>query len=74
MDNKKKTVIRVSVSPGAARNEVTGMHGDSFKIKIAAPPVKGKANKELISYLISCWREMRRIKKEASNLKFRGRI
>ena len=51
MDNKKKTVIKVSVRPGASRNEVTGMSGDSFKIKIAAPPVKGKANKELINYL-----------------------
>lgn len=46
-----KTIIKVLVSPGASRNEVTGLLGDSIKLKIAAPPLKGRANKELISYL-----------------------
>ena len=51
VDNTKKTIIKVRVSPGASKNEVTGFRGDSIKMKIAAPPVKGKANKELINYL-----------------------
>mgnify|MGYP001419265393 CR=1 FL=1 len=51
MNNTLKTVIRIQVSPGASKNEVTGMYGDSIKLKIAAPPVKGLANKELINYL-----------------------
>ena len=43
--------IAVQIYPGAAKNEITGMQNDVLRIKIAAPPVKGKANKELIDYL-----------------------
>ncbi len=43
--------IAVQIYPGAAKNEITGMQNDVLRIKIAAPPVKGKANKELIEYL-----------------------
>jgi uncharacterized protein (TIGR00251 family) len=43
--------IAVQIYPAAAKNEITGMQNDVLRIKIAAPPVKGKANKELIDYL-----------------------
>lgn len=43
--------IAVLIYPGAAKNEITGVQNDVLRIKIAAPPVKGKANKELIEYL-----------------------
>ncbi len=43
--------IAVQIHPGAAKNEITGVQNDVIRIKIAAPPVKGKANKELIDYL-----------------------
>ncbi|MDD4874403.1 MAG: DUF167 domain-containing protein [Dehalococcoidales bacterium] len=43
--------IAVQISPGASKNEITGIVNDILRIKIAAPPVKGKANKELIDYL-----------------------
>src|SRR5262249_25946784 len=36
----------VRVQPRAARTEVAGVHGDAVKIRIAAPPVDGKANDE----------------------------
>jgi len=32
-------------------NEIVGVQGDALKIKINAPPVKGKANKALIDFL-----------------------
>jgi len=51
MAKAAKTIIRVQVTPGASKNEVTGIQGKLYRIKIAAPPVKGKANKELINYL-----------------------
>jgi len=51
MNKTPKRFIKVQVVPGASRNEVTGIHGDSIRLKVAAPPVKGRANKELISYL-----------------------
>ena len=43
--------IAVQITPSASKNEVIGMQNDVLRIKISAPPVKGKANKELIDYL-----------------------
>jgi len=43
--------INVQVQPNASRNEVVGFEGDVLRVKIAAPPVKGKANRELIDFL-----------------------
>lgn len=44
-------VITVHVQPGAKRTEIVGEHGDALKIRLAAPPVDGKANEALLSYL-----------------------
>ncbi len=43
--------ISVRVHPGARRSELTGCSGDMWQVKVAAPPVKGKANTELIVLL-----------------------
>ena len=43
--------FRVSVQPGASKNEITGVQEDALKIRINAPPVKGKANRALIDFL-----------------------
>ena len=43
--------VPVKVTPNAARNEVAGLTSGVWKIKIAAPPDKGRANKELIDFL-----------------------
>jgi uncharacterized protein len=45
------TNISIKVQPNAGRNEVIGQTSGVWKIKIAAPPDKGKANKELVDYL-----------------------
>ncbi len=37
--------LRVWVSPRASRTEVGGMYGDSVKIRVNAPPERGKANR-----------------------------
>ncbi len=39
------------VYPNAARNEVAGFADGVLRVKIAAPPLKGKANKELLAFL-----------------------
>ena len=44
-------MIKVYVQPRAARSEVVGMHGDAIKIRLAAPPVDGAANDELIRFV-----------------------
>lgn len=40
--------LAVHVQVRAGRTEVVGPHGDGIKIRIAAPPVDGAANAELI--------------------------
>ena len=41
----------VHVVPRARRTEVSGRHGDVIKIRLAAPPVDGAANAELVRFL-----------------------
>lgn len=43
--------LELHVQPGASRTEVAGLHGDRLKLRIAAPPVDGKANDALIGWL-----------------------
>jgi len=43
--------IRIHVQPRASRTELGGRHGDALKIRLAAPPVDGAANKELLDFL-----------------------
>jgi uncharacterized protein (TIGR00251 family) len=50
-DDAGAVVLAVHVQPGAKRTEVAGIHGDALKIRLAAPPVDGKANAELLRYL-----------------------
>lgn len=50
-DKETQAKIAVQISPGASKNEISGMVDDVLRIRIAAPPVKGKANKELVDYL-----------------------
>ncbi|PIT88561.1 MAG: YggU family protein [Candidatus Magasanikbacteria bacterium CG10_big_fil_rev_8_21_14_0_10_36_32] len=45
-------LLRVRVSPRASKNEIIGPVADgTIKIKLKAPPVDGKANRELIKFL-----------------------
>lgn len=44
--------LRVKARPAASKNEIKDIMADgSIKIDISAPPVGGKANKELIKFL-----------------------
>ncbi len=43
--------VLLLVQPGAARSEVVDFTDGAWRIRVAAPPVKGKANKELIAFL-----------------------
>ena len=51
MDSNKDTIISLRVTPGAKRNAVLAHTEGVWCIKIAAPPVEGKANDELVVYL-----------------------
>lgn len=43
--------ITVKIQPRAAANAWNGLNGDHFRVRIAAPPVDGKANDELVSFI-----------------------
>ena len=43
----------VRVVPRAARSRVVGEHDGALRIRIAAPPVEGAANEELVRVLAS---------------------
>jgi len=36
--------LAVKVVPGASRSEIAGWLGDALKVRVAAPPERGKAN------------------------------
>jgi len=43
--------VALYIQPRASRTEVVGVHGDAFKLRLAAPPVDGEANDELVRFL-----------------------
>jgi uncharacterized protein (TIGR00251 family) len=43
--------LTIRVQPRASRTEVVGPHGEALKIRLAAPPVDGAANRELVAFL-----------------------
>ncbi len=44
-------LISVRVYPNAARSEVAGFANGVLRVRVAAPPAKGKANNELLALL-----------------------
>lgn len=42
-----EATIRVKVLPRSSKNAVVGRHNGSYRIKLTAPAVEGKANKAL---------------------------
>lgn len=44
-------IFTVRVVPRASRSEIVGEHDGALKVRLAAPPVDGAANEELIKTL-----------------------
>ena len=43
--------IQVRVQPGARRNEVVGFQDDALRVRVTAPPDRGRANRVMIELL-----------------------
>jgi uncharacterized protein (TIGR00251 family) len=44
-------ILDLHVQPGAVRTEFAGEYGGRLKLRLAAPPVDGKANAALVAFL-----------------------
>lgn len=51
MAEKEQSKIAVHTQPNASQNEVVGFKEGVLWVRLVAPPVKGKANQELIKLL-----------------------
>ncbi len=54
-ETPKGILVRFQIQPKASNSEVVGAHGEGestrLKVRIAAPPVDGAANEELLRFL-----------------------
>jgi len=44
-------LLEISVSPNARRTALSGLHDGRLRLRLAAPPVDGKANDALLKWL-----------------------
>ncbi len=49
--NADTLTLILHVQPGAKQTCVSGLYGDALKIRLAAPPVEGKANEALLEFI-----------------------
>lgn len=45
------THLKLKITPGAKKDQVLGWEGDTLRLKVAAPPVEGKANRQVEALL-----------------------
>jgi uncharacterized protein (TIGR00251 family) len=45
------TRLRLRVAPGATRTELAGRYGDAWKVRVGAPPERGRANEAVLQLL-----------------------
>lgn len=43
--------LQVSVSPNAKRTAADGLHDGALRVRLAAPPIEGRANAALVAWL-----------------------
>jgi hypothetical protein len=71
--------LAVRVTPGADRDRIEGMEADAagrqwLRVRLAAPPVDGKANQALVKFLAKRWRMPKSALEIASGATARNKI
>ena len=64
-------ILELHVQPGASRSEFAGEHGGRIKVRLAAPPVEGRANDALVEFLAAYFEVPRRNVRITAGLKSR---
>lgn len=49
--NGDVVTLTLHIQPGAKRTDVAGLHGEALKIRLAAPPIEGRANEALLKFI-----------------------
>ncbi len=49
-DREGGVVLVVYALPRASKTELVGLHDGAIKVRVAAPPVEGEANEELVRF------------------------
>ena len=47
----ERVTLTLHIQPGAKRSEIAGLHGEALKIRLAAPPIDGRANEALLKFI-----------------------
>jgi len=58
--NGEIITLTLHVQPGAKKSEIAGIHGEALKIRLAAPPVEGRANEALQKFIAELFAVPRR--------------
>ncbi len=68
-----QVLFKVRVVPGSSRSEIAGIHNDSLRVRVAARPVEGAANEELIAILAKTFRVSKRSVRIVSGVRGRAK-
>jgi uncharacterized protein (TIGR00251 family) len=49
--HREGCVVLISAQPGARRSELAGLHDGTLRVRVAAPPLEGRANAALCEWL-----------------------
>lgn len=44
-------LLKLLVQPRSSRIEIAGVHDDALKLRLTTPPIEGRANKAVITFL-----------------------
>lgn len=50
-EKRDAAILRVRIQPGARRSEVVGWVDGVLRVRIAAPPIEGRANEALVAFV-----------------------